>query len=320
MSTTTNTTDTTTTTTNTTGTGLARIGAILIVVAGLLGLAAQPALAHEGHVPARQLTSETTDGPTRYGQATSVEYRGAAAAATLISTLHLTTEEVDRRIVTDELAIATKRLGGASPSADCFVDFSDELVLQFQPNHAEDTFLLSPWYQGCNDGSWYPAIGIEPMEYGHFHLGYEDPKVGPCEGDTTNWGRKADPMPSDNDDLGPWFLAPCTEDIDPVTEPRSGISAHAPGQRARVFAYEGHTDTEYLPFQMKTLEVVDGSVEVCHLPPGPIVAIPGAGSPWQCATIGEGYWNMSNIVDSAIEVRIEFLTNGTIDNVGIDLL
>ena len=304
----------TTETTNTsTGSGhrLTRIGLVLIALTGLLGLAAQPAAAHEGHGQIGQRPSEAA------AEATVAYQRTAVAVA---PTLDLTSGDDDRRIIVDDVAIAPKRRGGAAPSADCFVDFSDELVLQFQPNHAEDTILWNPWYQGCNEGSWYPAIGIEAMVYGHFHLGYEDAKIGPCSGDPSDWGRKADPQPSDEDDFVPWLQSPCVEDIDPVTEPRRGITAHWPGEQAKVFAYEGHTDTEYLPFQMKTLEVVEGSVEVCHLPPGPIVAIPGAGSPWQCATLGEGYWNMSNIVDSAIEVRIEFLTLGTIDNVGIDLL
>ncbi|MEM9565667.1 MAG: hypothetical protein AAGA93_23800, partial [Actinomycetota bacterium] len=211
----------------------------------------------------------------------------------------------------------------ASVAVDCFVDFDDDLVLQYTiPNAAEDTFMTNHWYQSCAGGSSYPAVAVEYMEYGHFHLGYEDPKVGPCSGDTTDWGRKSEPAPADSDDLAAWTVLPCVSDIDPVTEPRSGISPHWPGHRAKVFAYEGHTDTEYLPFRMETLQVVDGEVEVCHLPPGPIIVMggAGAGSPWQCVTVGEGYWNMGNLVDSAIEVRIEFLTYGMIDNIGVDLL
>ncbi len=209
----------------------------------------------------------------------------------------------------------------ASVDADCFVDFDDDLVLQYTiPNAAEDTFMTNHWYQSCAGGSSYPAIAVEYLDYWHLHLGYEDPKVGPCSGDMTDWGRKSEPMPAD-DDLADWTFLPCVTDIDPVTEPRSGISPHWPGHRTKVFAYEGHTDTEYLPFRMETLQVVDGEVEVCHLPPGPIVAMNGGGgSPWQCVTVGEGYWNMSNLVDSAIEVRIEFLSYAMIDNIGIDLL
>ncbi len=205
--------------------------------------------------------------------------------------------------------------------ADCFVDFDDDLVLEYTiPNAAENTFMTNHWYQGCFDGSYYPAMAVEFMDYGHLHLGYEDDRVGPCSGDFDDWGRKADPAPSDPAAVGAWAVEPCVSDIDPVTEPRSGIANHLPGHRTRIFAYEGHTDTEYLPFQLHSLQVVRGNVEVCHLPPGPIVVANGGGSPWQCFQLGEGYWDLSSHVPSAIEVRVEFLDNGEIDNVAIDLL
>ena len=211
--------------------------------------------------------------------------------------------------------------GVVGANADCFVDFDDYLALEWTiPNAAENTFMTNHWYQGCVDGAYYPAVAVEFMDYGHFHLGYEDPKVGPCSGDFNDWGRKADPAPSDSDDIAAWAVLPCVSDIDPVTEPRSGIANHLPGHRARIFAYEGHTDTEYLPFQLSSLEVIGDDVEICHLPPGPIVVANGGGSPWQCVTVGEGHWNLSNHVPSAIEVRIEYLGHGELDNVAIDLL
>ena len=202
---------------------------------------------------------------------------------------------------------------------DCYVDFDDDLTLQYHiPNGAEDTFMTAPWYQACGSGHYYPAIAVEAIDYGHVHLGYEDDRVGPCDGDMTDWGRHQDPQPTDEDDFLDWILEPCVSDIDPVTEPRSGILPHWSGHRVRVFAYDGDG---HLPFTMKTLQVTGGEVEVCHLPPGPIVAIGGAGSPWQCATVGHGYWDMSGIVDSAIEVEITFLDSGImVDNIGLDLL
>ncbi|MEL6985864.1 MAG: hypothetical protein AAFO29_25770, partial [Actinomycetota bacterium] len=207
--------------------------------------------------------------------------------------------------------------GQANPlDVDCFVDFDDDLVLEFYvPGGAENTFMTSHWYQKCFD-SYHPAVAVKYLNYGHFHLGYEDPRIGPCSGNQSDWGRKADAPPADQDAFLDWVMADCVSEIDPMTEPRSGIYAHLPGHKGQIVAYDGDG---YLPFTLRTFEVVSGEVEICHLTPGPVVVANGGGSPWQCTVWGEGYWDLSDHVPNAIEVRFEFLTNGQVDNIGVDL-
>lgn len=211
--------------------------------------------------------------------------------------------------------------GGPSAgiSADCFVDFEDELVLEWTIlDSAADTIMRTPWYQKCQDGPIYPAIAVKWTYGGHFHLGYTDTRIGPCEWDLTDWGRKSTPSPHYEDpDYADWMFEPCVEEIDPTTEPRNGIRPHEPGEVVQVYAYD---DEDHLPFSLKTLQVVEGEVEVCHLPPGPHEAAGPGGSPWECFELGVGYWGLEALVDNAIEVRIEYLTAGELNNIGIDLL
>jgi hypothetical protein len=283
-------------------------------VASLIG-AAGPASAHDGH------TINTTD---RTAIATTSDdltgKPGVIDPDVDESLVWELADVIDRGDHGSRLGGLTTGRGVAGLDTDCLVDFDDDLVLQYSiPNAAYDTFMNAPWYQACNTTHYYPAVAVKPMEYGHFHLGYEDPRIGPCAGDTTDWGRHTDPAPAvDDPAFIDWFLDPCASAIDPVTEPRSGIMPHLSGQRAQVFAYDGDG---HLPFQLTKLQVVGGDVEVCHLPPGPWEAASPGGSPWQCQIVSEGYWNLSNHVDNAIEVRIEFLDPGVlVDNIGIDLL
>ncbi len=217
---------------------------------------------------------------------------------------------------------APPQLIGSGPIAsavDCFVDFDDDLVLEYSIlDHAEDTFMEPAWYESCFD-STYPAMAVKPMEYGHFHLGYDDDRIGPCFPDLADWGRKEEQMPTHPDDLNAWLLEPCVEDIDPVTEPRTGIWNHVPDQRAQIFVYDD--EQARIPFELDRLQVTSGSVELCHLRAGDWFAAGPGASNWECLTLGEGYWNLSNHVDAAREVRVRFIGIGTqIENIGINLL
>jgi hypothetical protein len=108
------------------------------------------------------------------------------------------------------------------------------------------------------------------------------------------------------------------EDIDPLTEPRRGLIPHTAGEVAQILAHDGDG---HLPFPLRRLKVTSGQDEVCHFPPGPWEAAEPGGSPFQCLTLGQGNWDLSNHVEEAVEVRIEFLANHTeIDDIGIDLL
>ncbi len=305
------------------------IFAALAVTALLIAGSAGAASAHEGHsaeiASGTERTTTTTTatriGATR-GQTAELATRTSQARRT-IDQLHLAVINdvevgtIDRGRTVGGLIQVPGR-GQANPlDVDCYVDFDDDLTIQFHvPGGAENTFMTGHWYQKCYESS-YPAVAVKFLNYGHFHLGYEDPRIGPCAGDQSDWGRKATTPPADEDAFLDWVMEDCASDIDPYTEPRSGISAHSPGHQGKIVAYDGDG---HRPFQLRTFEVVSGEVEVCHLPPGPIVVANGGGSPWQCTTWTEGYWNMSNHVPNAIEVRFEFLTNGQVDNIGVDLL
>lgn len=304
---------------------IALIAAMAVTALVVVG-SSSAAAAHDGHDGTE--TAITTGTPTRTGTMTSQDGSREQASRTLVARetierLHLATINdveigvFDRGRTTGDLIQVPGR-GQANPlNVDCYVDFDDDLTLQYHiPDGAENTWMTNHWYQKCFDSS-YPSVAVKYMNNGHFHLGYEDASIGPCAGSFTDWGRKGSTPPSDSDAFTEWVAADCVSDIDPVTEPRSHISAHAPGHEGKILAYDGDG---YLPFQLRTFEVVEGEVEVCHLPPGPIVVANGGGSPWQCTTWGEGYWNLSNHVPNAIEVRFEFLTNGSVDNIGIDLL
>lgn len=304
---------------------LAALAVTSLVVVGSSDVAS----AHEGHGSAVEPASEsiaTTTSPT-VKTTTTVQTTSTLSARSVretIDRLHLARindAELDLVAnptpIDDDLVLVGGRGRTGAPDVDCFVDFDDDLVIQtYMADGAEDTFYDSHWYQKCFD-DYYPAVAVKHTSYGHFHLGYEDERIGPCSGVQTDWGRKADPFPSDDDDITEWVLAPCVSDIDPVTEPRSGISPHLPGEQARILAYDGGG---YLPFQLRTLKVVSGEVEVCGLPTGPFEAAAPGNGPWQCTTLDVGYYELSNVVPEAIEVRIEFLTNGQIDNIGVDLL
>lgn len=297
---------------------LAVLALTALVVVGSTGAAS----AHDGHRTESEAqigtrsTAETTIGAPRTAPTTRI-------AQLAIDRFHLARindadlEVFVPRRTTGDLRLVSGR-GQANPlDADCFVDFDDDQVIDlYMADGAEDTFYDSHWYQKCFTFS-HPAVAVKYMDWGHFHLGYEDDRIGPCAGSLTDWGRKEDPFPTDDDDLGAWIAADCVAEIDPVTEPRSGISPHLPGERAQILAYDADG---YLPFQLRSLEVVRGEVEVCHLPSTPFEAAGPGGSPWQCTTLDPGYYDLAGTVPHAIEVRIEFLTHGEIDNIGVDLL
>lgn len=298
---------------------MAALAMTSLVVVGSTDVAS----AHEGHRSIEQPYNSQLDS-SRPDDDVSEQYLTTRSVRETIAQFHLARiNDVELgltatpRRIDDGLVLVGGRGPSAAPDVDCFVDFDDDLVIQtYMADGAEDTFYDSHWYQKCFD-DYYPAVAVKHTYWGHFHLGYEDARVGPCSGNPSDWGRKADPFPADDDDISEWVAAPCVSDIDPVTEPRSGISPHLPGEQARILAYD---DGGYLPFQLRTLEVVSGQVEVCRLPAGPFEAAGPGDGPWQCTTLGVGYFDLSNVVPDAIEVRIEFLTNGEIDNIGIDLL
>ena len=303
---------------------LSTLAVAALVIVGSAGTAS----AHDGHgaeVSTRAgatetITTETTRSKAEM-QAVDLETRNRAAQKTINMFHFAAINDVEAKAFNRSGArniIQAPGHGQANPlNVDCYVDFDDDLTIQYHiPGGAENTFMTNHWFQKCFD-SYHPAVAVKFLNHGHFHLGYEDPRVGPCSGNPSDWGRKTNPAPADSDDLGPWISEDCVSDIDPVTEPRSGILAHEPGHQGQIVAYD---DSGHIPFQLRTFEVVSGEVEVCHRSAGPVLVVGGGGSPWSCTTWGEGYWDMSDHVPSAIEVRFEFLTNGHVDNIGLDLL
>jgi hypothetical protein len=157
------------------------------------------------------------------------------------------------------------------------------------------------------------------VEQNHYHLGYEDPKIGLCLSLGT-FGRHDEALPANptDEELIDWVSSPCTE-IDPVTEPRSAIQPHSAGYSTQIFVYDD--GGEHLRFELSELQIVSGTSDVCHLPSGPWEAAEPGGSPWSCIELDAGYYDLSNIVDDAVEVRIEALSpNNEIDNIAVDVL
>ena len=201
---------------------------------------------------------------------------------------------------------------------DCHIDFNEKSVLQILPNHAHATFVEWPfWLEECAGGQG--NITVRPMDVNHYHLGYEDLQISFCT-DIGNFGRHTEPRPVNptDEELLDWYNSPCNE-IDPVAETRSDIQPHGPGYTTEIFAYESFGDK--LPMTLNSIQIVSGQSEICYLGTGDWIASEPGQSPWQCLTLGAGHWNLSEIADDVIGVRVIALTNDNrIDNIAADIL
>lgn len=208
---------------------------------------------------------------------------------------------------TNKLTSGRRQLNNGN---DCFVDFNDQTVLQYLPDHAINTFVSNPfWIQQCDAPD--EAMRIRPVgTISHFHLNYEDPAVGWCN-DLGTTGRHIDGS------------AGC-DSIDPVTEPRSGAQMHQTGLGVRLYAYQyGPGPDPRLQFNLNQIRVLSGEFEICFVQSdGPwITAEPTDQHAGYCGTVGAGNWDLSAAVVDAYEVRIYSLTHDAVfTDVGITTL
>lgn len=104
---------------------------------------------------------------------------------------------------------------GPQASAECHVDFDDPQSIADLPNQAEDMFATH-YAQPCGDGD---EVRVEPMQYGHFHLSYEDLTID-CVDEDGMFGHGAP--------------GSCTPLADPSAEPRR-VQSHDPTQVIKVY-------------------------------------------------------------------------------------
>ncbi|MFV0256848.1 MAG: hypothetical protein ACK5PP_00150 [Acidimicrobiales bacterium] len=187
-----------------------------------------------------------------------------------------------------------RRTGG--PFNACFVDFNDPVPISALPDHADNTFAYWPfWNQECLiDGT---AVAVQPIggqDGLHFHLNYADPALRYCP-DLGGFGRPVDP-----DDV----LGPC-EDIDPLTEPRSGVQPHQVDQGIRIFAYD-IASRDRVPFDLNQIRVLGGAAEVCFVRTDlPWIAAEPTDDPaGYCGDLPPGNWDVADDVTDAYEVRV----------------
>jgi hypothetical protein len=187
-------------------------------------------------------------------------------------------------------------------SSDCLVDFSDYDALDrltyapdIFPLYAEDGHVWSPWwFQACNGIDHAVVRPIAPFD--HFHLGYENPAIGPCYPSVIDW----DIIHDDG----------TCEEFDPRLEPRR-LTSHDSSAAIHLYLYDG---SDKKLFGLDGLRVVgDRAIRLCYKPmqeddgawetsePG------GTTSPgiWLCwDELASGTWDLSGYAGSITEVKL----------------
>lgn len=124
-------------------------------------------------------------------------------------------------------------------AAECHVGFDNPESLAALPDAAQNTFTQDPHYfEPCRTG----FIRFEPLNYGHYHLIYEDPSV-TCMDENGLLGRGE---PGD-----------CVAVEDPPNEPRR-IGAHHGSQVIRIRYHTGGGLDFPLPFALRYFINVGG--------------------------------------------------------------
>jgi hypothetical protein len=128
-----------------------------------------------------------------------------------------------------------------SAGTECHVGFDNPESLAAIPNAAQDSFAWAPHYfEPCRTG----FIRFEPLNHGHYHLGYEDPNI-TCVDIDNDWrfGRMVD--------------GECIALEDPTQEARS-IGAHHGNQVIRLRYHTGGGLNLPLPFALRYFINVGG--------------------------------------------------------------
>ena len=193
---------------------------------------------------------------------------------------------------------------------DCTVDFSDSTAISLLPNYAGDTFAIAPWWIQVCYGAEFNFALMRPLEYNHFHLGFQDSDI-TCLDPNTGWFGRPQPDGS-------------CEVADVLNEPRV-LASHMGDERIHLYtttneiptASDGYDDSALNkgPFDLKRIRVKgETPVRLCYLkvqePDGPWIASPDvepATSPgvWLCWNqLGPGLWDLSQWAGNVREVKI----------------
>jgi hypothetical protein len=128
---------------------------------------------------------------------------------------------------------------GIAQTAECHVGFDNPASLAALPDAAAWTYSDDPHYfEPCRTG----FIRFEPLNYGHYHLVYEDPNIN-CFDEDWMFGRTVDGV--------------CVALADPAQEPRQ-IGAHLGPQVIRVRYQTGFGFDLPLPFALRYFINVGG--------------------------------------------------------------
>lgn len=183
--------------------GLGTTAVVLGLAAAAL-LAGSPAHAHPGHPADLGVTSASRVAGAPRPVAEPDPFAGASGAAGL-------------RASGQPGAMAM------SGSTLCPVDFDRHDILAALPQEAENTFAPG-WVQRCGPGK----LRVEPLRYGHYHLGYQDPTIDCTDLMTGLFGRGE--------------VGDCDPLADPAAEPRF-LMSHIGNEvvRIRLRDSDGHS-------------------------------------------------------------------------------
>jgi hypothetical protein len=184
---------------------------------------------------------------------------------------------------------------------DCVLDFTDAGALQMVSVAYWFDRTMIPWYQEC--GGAGQALDLRWSKYGHFHIGYQDPDLKPCNDPNAT--------PAIIDDDGQCELR------DVATEPRTHATVHWHDEVLRLRADRPY-DHSRLAFDLNRVRILSASgARVCYRPAetppssGPwIVAGTGTGTQaetaggWMCwPHLGPGLWDLSGHAVGVSEVK-----------------
>jgi hypothetical protein len=168
---------------------------------------------------------------------------------------------------------------GVPSEAECHVGFDDRAALDSLPNQARTTSAHAPFYsQPCGDG----ALHVEPLNYGQYHLAYEDFPAG-CV---------LDASPSDGE---AW------EDCAPLDGPGAAprlLGAHLGDQVIRIWYGAGPDRDAPRSFSLQSFVNVGGEPVQVRYRTGD-----GAWFQWRSLD-GQTMWFLSPHADEVTEVRI----------------
>lgn len=178
----------------------------------------------------------------------------------------------------------------------CTLDFTNEdALIVTEPSLWFDRVYI-PWYQHCAGAAY---VDLRPLLYGHFHLGFADSDVVPC-----NSHPQAFPARIDDDET--------CELVDIPSEPRTYLTTHLPTEYIRLRAYDYYY--KILPFALNQIRVLGYSaVRLCYRKVQEIdpseweTSEPASSSPgvWNCwSELGVGTWDLSAWAWDIDEVKI----------------